>query len=183
MSLNRSTLRLSGIIAFLLLLLPVSQGRADTYAEDRAAIENLMARYLFAMDFQDPEAYAATFTEDGIINYASGVARGRQELQNVVATMAGVVRESQQENRPGVRPIPGRHNITNIVIDIQGDRATSRSYWTHVGGDPEGKARVTSFGHYEDELVKRNGEWLFTKRVIFNEFREGREAGVLDPEK
>ncbi|HLB29929.1 MAG TPA: nuclear transport factor 2 family protein [Gammaproteobacteria bacterium] len=182
MNLYRSTLRLSGITLFLLLL-PVTQGLAETYAEDRAAIENLMARYLFALDFQDPEAYAATFTEDGIMNYASGVARGRQELQNVVKTMAERMREMQPADKPGQRSIPARHNIMNIVIDIKGDRATSRSYWTNVGADSEGKARVNSFGHYEDELVKRNGEWLFTKRVVFNEFQEGRQSGVLNPEQ
>ena len=26
-------------------------------------------------------------------------------------------------------------------------------------------------GHYEDELVKVNGQWLFTKRRIYNEQR------------
>ena len=28
------------------------------------------------------------------------------------------------------------------------------------------------FGHYEDELVKVNGKWLFTKRKIYNEGRD-----------
>jgi hypothetical protein len=27
------------------------------------------------------------------------------------------------------------------------------------------------YGHYEDELVKVNGQWLFTKRRIYNEGR------------
>jgi hypothetical protein len=27
------------------------------------------------------------------------------------------------------------------------------------------------YGHYEDELVKVNGRWLFTKRRIYNEGR------------
>lgn len=39
-----------------------------SYAEDRAAIEHLMARYLFALDFFDADAYASCFTEDGVLD-------------------------------------------------------------------------------------------------------------------
>jgi hypothetical protein len=28
------------------------------------------------------------------------------------------------------------------------------------------------FGHYEDELIKVDGQWLFTKRRIYNENRQ-----------
>ena len=35
-----------------------------SYAQDRAEIEDLMARYLFAMDWADYEAYAEMFTAD-----------------------------------------------------------------------------------------------------------------------
>ena len=45
-----------------------------SYAEDRAEIEDLMARYLFAMDYHDAYAYAECFTEDGELDWAMGVA-------------------------------------------------------------------------------------------------------------
>jgi hypothetical protein len=35
-----------------------AQGRSS-YAEDRAAIEDLQARYLFALDFHDPDLYVS----------------------------------------------------------------------------------------------------------------------------
>jgi len=38
-----------------------AQSRAtSSYAEDRAAIEDLQARYLFALDFHDPDLYVST---------------------------------------------------------------------------------------------------------------------------
>ena len=46
----------------------ITSRAADSYADDRAAIEDLQARYLFALDFHDPDLYIATFTEDGIFN-------------------------------------------------------------------------------------------------------------------
>jgi hypothetical protein len=29
-------------------------------------------------------------------------------------------------------------------------------------------------GHYEDELVKQNGKWLFKKRKVFNESQQNK---------
>jgi hypothetical protein len=57
----------------------------DNYAEDRAKIEDLQARYLFALDFRDAEAYAATFAEDGVLDYGAGKIVGRQAIREMVA--------------------------------------------------------------------------------------------------
>ena len=56
------------------------------------------------------------------------------------------------------------------VIKIDGDKAVGRAYWFHMGNNnPERKAQLDSYGYYEDEMVKVNGEWLFSKRRIYNE--------------
>src|SRR4029434_8030084 len=75
--------------------------------------------------------------------------------------------------QPVLRPAAGRHQITNIVIKVNGNKATSRSSWFHVGNDnPQRANTIGGFGHYEDDLVKVNGEWVFTKRKIYNESNE-----------
>jgi hypothetical protein len=56
---------------------------AGSYAEDRAAIEDLQARYLFALDFHDPDLYVSTFTEDGVLDYGSGDVKGRKAIKDV----------------------------------------------------------------------------------------------------
>jgi hypothetical protein len=139
----------------------------SSYAEDRAAIEDLQARYLFALDFHDPDLYVSTFTEDGILDVGSGEIKGRQAIKETIARM------------PNVKPVEGkragaaRHNISNIVIKVDGNRASGASYWFHYSNDnPERRGVFDGFGHYEDELVKVNGKWLFTKRRIFNEGRD-----------
>jgi hypothetical protein len=38
---------------------------SNTYAQDRAEIEDVMARYLFAIDYHDWDSYVGTFAEDG----------------------------------------------------------------------------------------------------------------------
>jgi hypothetical protein len=52
---------LAGLIAGLLLS-NVSSAAVTSYGEDRAQIEDLQARYLFALDFHDPQLDASTFS-------------------------------------------------------------------------------------------------------------------------
>jgi uncharacterized protein (TIGR02246 family) len=142
----------------------------DNYGNDRALIEDLQARYLFALDFRDPEAYANTFTEDGVLDYGAGQFKGRKAIHDMVAGMRARDKEQQAKDTSGLRPAAGRHSISNIVISVKGDKATSVAYWHHMGNNnPERKAGLDSFGHYEDELTKVKGQWLFTKRKIYNE--------------
>lgn len=160
---RKSTIALTGVIGVLLLAFLVSAVSsssssevttdATSYGEDRALIENLQARYLFALDFHDPDLYVSTFTSDGILDIGNGAIVGREAIKEAIAGMPG-----------------GRHHISNIVLEIDGDRATGRSYWFHTGNDnPERRSTIGGFGHYEDDLVKVNGEWLFTRRRIYNE--------------
>jgi hypothetical protein len=135
-----------------------------SYGDDRAAIEDLQARYLFALDFHDPDLYVSTFTPDGIFDYGNGDVKGRVAIKDVIAKMPN------PKAVPGKRDGAARHNISNIVIQVNGDRAKSVSYWFHYSNDnPDRRGVFEGFGHYEDELVKSNGTWFFTKRKIFNE--------------
>ena len=56
------------------------------------------------------------------------------------------------------------------ILKVTGNKAVGRSSWFHVGNDnPQRANTIGGFGHYEDEMVKVNGQWFFTKRTIFNE--------------
>jgi hypothetical protein len=144
-----------------------SSAATSSYAEDRAAIEDLQARYLFAMDFGDPDLYVTTFTEDGILDVGSGEIRGRKAIRDVIAKMP-----NSRTSENGLRPASGRHNISNIAIKVNGNKATGRAYWFHYSNNnPERKSVFDGYGHYEDDMVKVNGQWLFTKRRIYNEGR------------
>ena len=54
--------------------------------------------------------------------------------------------------------------MSNVIIDLQGDRATAQSKWiffTLNKSKPDGAIA----GRYEDELIRENGAWKFLKRV------------------
>jgi hypothetical protein len=59
-----------------------------TYAQDRAQIEDLMARYLFAIDYDDWDSYVGTFAEDGVLEFASGSSKGRPAIREMITKFA-----------------------------------------------------------------------------------------------
>jgi hypothetical protein len=139
------------------------------YGDDRALIEDLQARYLFAFDFGDPEGYAATFAPDGILDFGWGEIKGRDAIAKFIADGRKRTEEARAKTPPGERPSVGRHIISNIVVKLNGDKARGVAYWTHMTSGSNGRGTVDFFGHYEDEMVKVNGEWLFARRRIYNE--------------
>ncbi|OJW64669.1 MAG: hypothetical protein BGO57_09225 [Sphingomonadales bacterium 63-6] len=150
------------------------------YAEDRAAIEDLMARYLFAMDWGDYEAYLDMFTEDGELEFVRGTAKGRQAISESVRAFKQSIGQfyKDADGNPAIL----RHIISQTVIRIEGDRAFAVAFWWEMANDgPGGKPKPGTFGTYEDELVKQDGRWLFSKRRILNEFLEGRGTGEVNP--
>lgn len=76
----------------------MAQGRSS-YAEDRAAIEDFQAPYLFALDFHASDLYVSSFTEDGVLDYGSGEVKGRQAIKDVIARM--LKPKPVEEKRPG----------------------------------------------------------------------------------
>lgn len=168
----KSAIRIiSRCLTVLFLLFAVHYASADSsYAEDRAEIENLAARYLFALDFRDAKTYSETFTEDGILDYGRGEVKGRKAIFDLIDGMNKRAGEAEAKDTSGLRPPAGRHNISNMVIKVDGNTAKMVAYWFHHGNDnPERTSSADGYGHYVDELVRVNGHWLFKKRKIYNE--------------
>ncbi len=159
----------------------VNAALAASYAEDRAAIVDLQGRYLFAMDFRDADTYASTFAEDGVINWAQGEIKGRKAIYEF---MSSGKYDPTRDAKKGKWPAASRHFITNQVIKVEGDTARAMTYWFQATNNTANRRTMVLglFGHYEDELVKIDGQWYFKKRTIYNEGLEGRhKAGQKNP--
>ena len=167
---------------WLALLLTSAVAHAESYAEDRAKIENLQARYMFAFDWRDATTYASCFTPNGVLEYGGGVEKGRDAIRAMINRTKRREAEQLAKEQPGIRPWRMRHSITNIVLKIDGDKAVGRAYWTEFENKkPDRHAEIGAYGHYEDELVKIDGEWFFSKRVIYNEQLDKRAAPADSP--
>ena len=150
------------------------------YADDRAEIEDLMARYLFAIDFHDWDAYVDTFAPDGTIEFASGTYTGRDEIRVAVTRFAeGIGNFYQTEDG---QPAKLRHVILQSTVRVEGDRAWATSLWVEMANDgPEDSLKMGTFGVYEDQLAKIDGRWLLTYRNVLNDFIDGRSPGPENP--
>jgi hypothetical protein len=130
-----------------------------SYADDRAEIENLMARYLFALDWNDFDTFGQTLTEDAEFEYARGTAYGRA---NIVETIKGFKERigtiyTDEDGNPAVL----RHVLAQTVIRVEGDKAWTTAFWWEMANNAPGKKPlVGTFGIYEDELVRLDGQWF-----------------------
>lgn len=164
-------------------MLFVCQSFARSYADDRAEIENLLARYVLALDFLNADDYATVFTEDGILNHGGGIERGRKEIREFIHE--SIKRKKERDAKTiakGKEVKPSRHLITNMAIEVKGDKATVTAYWVNVGPGNDGFARTHSYGIHHDYLEYVDGKWLFSKIIISNEYWKGRSYDVLKQE-
>jgi hypothetical protein len=158
---------------------------APTYAQDRAEIEDLMARYLMAMDYNDFDTYADTFTEDGTLDYATGTVTGRENIR--AESKAFKERVGKMFTDVDGQPSLLRHVLCHSVIRVEGDLAWHTGFWFEFdnGGPKNEKDRKTilmgTYGIYEDQLKRVDGEWQFFYRNIRNEFLPGRDSGPANP--
>ena len=135
-------------------------------AQDRAAIEETMSRYMYALDTADADAYAAVYAPDGEIVIGGKVLEhGRDALHKYVEDL-----RTQWKLPDGRHWGKTRHIYYNFTVDIQGDKALAQSYWQTLVANPKGGAwMVLATGVSEDSLVKINGSWLIAKRVIIGD--------------
>lgn len=150
------------------------------YADDRAQIEDLMARYLFAIDFHDWDAYVGTFAEDGEIEFASGSFVGREAIREAVTSFSARIGEFYATEDGNAAKL--RHVILQSTIRVEGDRAWATSLWVEMANDgPDDSLKMGTFGAYQDEMSRIDGQWLFTRRNVLNDFIPGRNPGPENP--
>ncbi len=164
--------RLHKAVLFALLIAPalvVAQVNLGTY-EDRIAVEDVMNRYVWAVDSLDADGYVAVFTEDAVIDSNGSFSKGQAEIRKVVTGML----QRQDEAKAKGLPAPARlyHVISNVRITFpKPGEALHQSYWQTVRRDADGRMIAAAMGRSEDHLVKRNGRWLiqFRKLTVFTD--------------
>ncbi len=155
--------------AMALVLTALSGAALASYADDRAEIVNISNRYMVAVDAGDIETVMSTWAEDGVLEWVRGVENGKEAIRKAMSNFGGAARAAAIT--AGVSTPPRTpHPIIKNVIDVKGDTAKTIAYWFAITNNtPQKDVQLMYFGHYEDELVKRNGKWLFKHRKVYNE--------------
>jgi uncharacterized protein (TIGR02246 family) len=124
--------------------------------EDLEEIRGLFIEYQRLLDGKDFAGYAGLFARDGEFVAGELRAKGREEIQRLVEGMLG----SLLGDRVGT----DFHLVINPSVTLDGDRATAQLTWAYIVRDAEDKPALSKLGHYDDVLVREDGQWRFLRR-------------------
>lgn len=118
---------------------------------DELALQNLMARYVDAVNRRDGDAWAATWDENASWNLLGTDISGRDNIVGLwQQMMAGF---------EFALIMPSSH-----LFDIDGDTASGHWYLQEFTRDNEGNSS-TVLSRYLDTYIRRDGQWLYQSRA------------------
>ncbi len=153
---------------FLVPALAIAQANLGTF-EDRVAVEDVMARYVWTVDSLDADGYVSVFTSDAVIDSNGSISKGHAEIRKIVT---GLIQRRDENKAKGVPTANLYHVISNVRITFpKAGEALHQSYWQTVRRGKDGVMAAAAMGRSEDHLVKRNGQWLiqFRKLTVFTD--------------
>jgi 3-phenylpropionate/cinnamic acid dioxygenase small subunit len=122
--------------------------------QDKLEIHELLARYARGVDTKDWELWKSVFTPDALVDYSSAGAPVGPPHE--VALWL--------EQRLQVVPMT-QHFISNIEVDVQGDKAKVRAMFYNPMQLP-GMADVSFCGGYYHHEMVRTGEGWKSERLV-----------------
>jgi hypothetical protein len=136
---------------------------------DREAITDLIHRYCRSVDRLDIPLGHSIWHEDAIADYGSIYqGNGRGVIDHICAQHLHALNHS--------------HQVSNISIDLDGDRAGSESYVTASLRIRRGEKlqHISVWGRYVDRWSRRNGRWGLDKRIAIRDFDEVRDVVAMN---
>lgn len=131
---------------------------------DRAEIEELITRYVTALDGLDADAYEGVFTVDGEYDVTGTVYKGRPAIRKIVADLQAT---RARNDAAGTASPQLYHVMANHSIEIlDATNARHQSYAQTVRLADSGQFVVGFMGRYEDVLVKVAGRWYIKSRKL-----------------
>lgn len=120
-------------------------------------VHNLLVRYTTSLDACDVDAVVDCFTDDG---WLDSPVLGRFEGRDGIRDFA--LRTVKVRDERGGR---FRHVISNLRVEIEGDRGAARCYlldYLTIGGETE----LLSPGEYVCDLARTARGWKFAGRAV-----------------
>jgi hypothetical protein len=126
---------------------------------EKQRIREVLANYTRGIDRLDRDLFNSVFHPDAKINYPGMFKGTRQEF----AEWCWLDIHFQATS----------HQITNLIIKVDGDRAVSEAYVTaRIRSYPDEAGRRVDMvvtGRYLDNWTKRDGGWMIDDRLFLND--------------
>jgi hypothetical protein len=125
--------------------------------QDKIEIQELLARYARGVDTKDWEVFKAVFTPGAVLDYSSaGIPVGTRD--EIAATF-----------EEAFVAIPmAQHFITNVEVDLDGDRAKVRALFYNPMHLPGMAEQSSCGGVYHHDMVRTADGWKSEKVVEEN---------------
>ncbi|MEO6153340.1 MAG: nuclear transport factor 2 family protein [Croceibacterium sp.] len=142
---------------------PPSGGGIDAQTQallDKVAIADLLGSYYGNFGGTAADAFDRYYTDDATFDVNGHVAHGKKEIEGIYGGLAA------SGDSPATR---GTFHMlmTNPVITVAGDTATASLLWTGIlNPKVDAPPQFVEQGREYDRLVKQNGKWLISKRVV-----------------
>ncbi len=178
-NLDRHTIKLqlglTAIIASLVLLTACSGVPTTTPPEltklvERAAIEEFFYDYYAQFRPDSKHDFVSFFADDGRLEVNGMVANGIEEIKAMYGRVFGSEAGNEPKAKDAVPKGVSEMMLTNMKIDLQGDKAIATFLWHSIKSDlltTEGK--ISEYGREQTELVKQGGHWRIKSRVVLTE--------------
>jgi SnoaL-like domain len=125
-------------------------------SDDYREIVNAMSAYSYAVDKSDWKILERAYYDGTRHINATG---------DVIVGISAFVQYRQSKEPDELREL--LHVPANLLVDIDGDRATSLANFMYLGRtDPEAPWTILSLGAYRDEFIRLDIGWRFAVREI-----------------
>ncbi len=123
---------------------------------DRAQIEDMLVDYYEVLSAGGID-FGSYYTDDAVLDVNGIVAHGKGPIKDLYKTIP---------NSKGTVHVL----LTNPRIVVKGHSATADLIWTEVYSETHAAMpQILEQGREHDELIKRQGRWYLTKRVVTND--------------
>ncbi len=125
--------------------------------EDRLAIEDLYADYVWALDSGDVKSFLALFTDDAVFGDTAG---NRYKGHGAIgAYVTDLVNSERFRGR--------QHIISGKRFSVDASRIGVRAYWLVTKwAKATGAKTLEVSGHSDDAFVTVDGRWRFEQRIV-----------------
>jgi 3-phenylpropionate/cinnamic acid dioxygenase small subunit len=135
----------------------------STPSDDWHAVDALIMTYAERVDLGDFAGVAALFEHATYRAEHAGQIESQEGAAAVLATFEGMVRR-YDDGTPRTK-----HVTTNVMVDVEGDTATSRCYYTVFQQTDALALQPIIAGRYHDRFERVDGRWRFADRLIFSD--------------
>ncbi len=127
---------------------------------DEREILNLLARYMELVDAAEKEQVAELFRHATVRGRAGGQETVMVGYDEFLPSKAG-----ERVYEDGT--LKTKHLLTNTILEIDGELAHARSYYTVLQATDELPLQPIICGRYHDTLEKVEGAWRFKERIFY----------------